>query len=293
MKTNLLNKSIFGVILMVLPLLTSCQQQKTQVSEATPAVPKTSSPSAPVYPVKVSANHRYLVDQNNTPFLIVGDTPQGLISRLNEKEIDAFWADRQAHGFNTMGWVDVLCGGRDFITNTYATTPDGIRPFTGFLHGKEDHTEYDLSKPNEPYFVRLDHIVELAAKHNILIFIDPIETAGWLQTLRNNGLKAATAYGEYLGNRYKKYPNVAWLNGNDFHGWQKRAMTRWSEQSPKASSLSIPTTSRRWSLTRPLVPLWRIRHGQRSLQSTVLTYTDRLISRYCITTTRLQLCLSS
>jgi hypothetical protein len=130
---------------------------------------------------------------------------------------------RQAHGFNTMGWVDVLCGGRDFITNTYATTPDGIRPFTGFLHGKEDHTEYDLSKPNEPYFVRLDHIVELAAKHNILIFIDPIETAGWLQTLRNNGLKAATAYGEYLGNRYKKYPNVAWLNGNDFHGWQKES----------------------------------------------------------------------
>ncbi len=185
--------------------------------------PKTPTASAPAYPVKVSANGRYLVDQNNTPFLIVGDTPQGLISRLNEKEIDAFWADRQAHGFNTMGWVDVLCGGRDFITNIYATTPDGIRPFTGFLPGGTDHTYYDLSKPNETYFQRLDHIVELGAKHNILIFIDPIETAGWLQTLRNNGLKAATGYGEYLGNRYKKYPNVAWLNGNDFGGWQKES----------------------------------------------------------------------
>jgi Protein of unknown function (DUF4038)/Putative collagen-binding domain of a collagenase len=210
-------------ILLGLPLLVSCSPQKTQESAVPPEAPKAPGAPAPVFPVKVSANHRFLVDQNNTPFLIVGDSPQGLISRLNEKEIDAFWADRQAHGFNTMGWVDVLCGGRDFITNTYATTPDGIRPFTGFLNGKEDHTEYDLSKPNEPYFVRLDHIVELAAKHNILIFIDPIETAGWLQTLRNNGLKAATAYGEYLGNRYKKYPNVAWLNGNDFHGWQKES----------------------------------------------------------------------
>ena len=35
--------------------------------------------------------------------------------------------------------------------------------------------------------------VTLGAKHNILIFIDPIETAGWLQTLRNNGLTAANA----------------------------------------------------------------------------------------------------
>ncbi len=111
-------------------------------------------------------------------------------------------------------------------TSSPTPTPPPLTVFVpspAFLHGKEDHTEYDLSKPNEPYFVRLDHIVELAAKHNILIFIDPIETAGWLQTLRNNGLKAATAYGEYLGNRYKKYPNVAWLNGNDFHGWQKES----------------------------------------------------------------------
>ena len=113
---------------------------------------------APVYPVKVSANHRFLVDQNDTPFLIAGDSPQGLISRLTEQETDDFFADRQAKGFNTMGWVDVLCAGRDFITNIYATTPDGIRPFTGFLSGGTDHDHYDLSKPNEAYFTRLDHI---------------------------------------------------------------------------------------------------------------------------------------
>src|ERR1700689_3390184 len=209
MKTDLLYKPIFCAMLMALPVLTSCQQQKTQVSDVSPESPKTPSPSSPAYPVKVSANGRYLVDQNNTPFLIVGDTPQGLISRLNEKEIDDFFADRQAHGFNTMGWVDVLCSGRDFITNIYATTPDGIRPFTGFLPGGTDHTYYDLSKPNEAYFQRLPHNSPLGAKHNLLIFIDPTETAGWLQTLRNNGLAAATAYGQYLGNRYKKYPNVA------------------------------------------------------------------------------------
>ena len=32
-------------------------------------------------------------------------------------------------------------------------------------------------------------------------------------------MKAAYAYGQYLGNRYKGYSNVAWLNGNDFNLW--------------------------------------------------------------------------
>lgn len=210
-------------MLVALPWLMSCGPTTTTPAPVATEPPKAPAAVAPAYPVKVSANGRYLVDQNNAPFLIAGDSPQGLISRLNEKEIEDFFADRQAHGFNTLGWVDVLNAGRDFPTNTYATTPDGIRPFTGFLHRGKDHTQYDLSKPNEAYFQRLDHIVTMAAKHNLLIFIDPIETAGWLMTLRNNGLAAANAYGQYLGNRYKKFPNVAWLSGNDFMGWQKES----------------------------------------------------------------------
>ncbi len=63
-------------------------------------------------------------------------------------------------------------------------------------------------------------MVKIAAKHGILVFIDPAETNGWLQSLRNNGLAAAFAYGQYLGRRYKRYPNVAWINGNDFLRWR-------------------------------------------------------------------------
>jgi hypothetical protein len=176
--------------------------------------------TAPVYPLKVSANKRYLVDQNNKPFLIVGDTPQGLIYRLTEKQADDYFADRRAHGFNTMGWIDVLCAGRDYPKNTMAETPDGIRPFTGFVGGGSDWRNYDLSKPNEAYFVRLDNIVASSSKHGLFVFLDPAETAGWLTTLRNNGLPAAYAYGQFLGKRYKKWANVGWLNGNDFAGWK-------------------------------------------------------------------------
>jgi Protein of unknown function (DUF4038)/Putative collagen-binding domain of a collagenase len=222
MKTNTFHNPRLKLcaMLMVLSVLIACQPPKTQVSEASPELPKASNATSPVYPLKVSANHRYLVDQNNTPFLIVGDTPQGLIYRLSEKEADGYFADRQAHGFNTMGWIDVACAGRDYPSNTHAETPDGLRPFA-MLPGGNDYTHSDLSKPDEAYFTRLDHIVESAARHGIFVFIDPVETAGWLPPLRNNGLKVAYGYGQYLGNRYKKFSNVAWLNGNDFMGWQK------------------------------------------------------------------------
>ena len=177
------------------------------------------SAGAPVYPLKLSENHRYLVDQNGTPFLMVGDTPQGLMGRLTEQDAEYYFADREAHGFNTLGWIDVVCAGNDYPTNKDAATPDGIKPFTGYVAGGTDFTHYDLSKPNEAYFVRLDHILQLAANHHLLVFLDPIETIGWLPALRNNGMKAAYAYGQFLGTRYKHFSNLAWLNGNDFNHW--------------------------------------------------------------------------
>ena len=147
------------------------------------AAPGASKENAPAYPLKVNASGRYLVDRNNRPFLIVGDSPQGLMSRLTEEEADSYFADRQAHGFNTVGWMDALCAGHDFPDNTDAGTVDGIRPFSGYVSGGTDHTFYDLTKPNEAYFTRLDHIVTLAANHDILVFIDPMDTNGWLPTL--------------------------------------------------------------------------------------------------------------
>ncbi|MGA8596398.1 MAG: DUF4038 domain-containing protein [Bryobacteraceae bacterium] len=179
--------------------------------------------SQPVFPLKVSENKRYLVDQRNVPFLIVGDTPQGLMGRLSERDAEIYFADREAHGFNTAGWIDVTCAGHDYPDNVNATTPDGIRPFLGFVSGATDYQHYDLGKPNEAYFARLDHIVQIGADHHQAVFLDPMETIGWLSVLRNNSLKAAYAYGQYLGRRYKRFPNVLWLNGNDFNSWRNPA----------------------------------------------------------------------
>lgn len=174
--------------------------------------------SAPAYPLKVSANGRYLVDRNNVPFLIAGDSPHLLVKNLSEADAELYFASRQAHGFNA-AWVSVVFGAQH-SSRPNGGTYDGILPFTGYIPGGTDLAHYDLTKPNPAYFTRADHMITLAANHGITVFFDPMETAGWLKTLRNNGTAAAYTYGQYMGNRYKGFPNIVWISGNDFGTWK-------------------------------------------------------------------------
>lgn len=188
-----------------------------QVAAAPPTV---SGASSPAYPLKVSANGRYLVDQNNTPFLIAGDVPQPLVTMVSTADAASYFDDRQAHGFNAM-WIDVLVAGPYYPdARDDGGTYDGILPFTGYLPGGNDTAHYDLTKPNEAYFTRVDQMLTLASNHGMVVFLDPIETGQWVPTLRNNAATAAGVYGRYLGNRYKHFDNIIWLNGNDFNTWQ-------------------------------------------------------------------------
>ncbi len=173
------------------------------VRSASPA--RSTSADAPAFPLKVGRSRRYLVDSRNRPFLIVGDSPQALTVNASLRQANHFLADRAAAGFNSV-WVNLLSveytGGR-----SNGSTYDGIKPF---------RREGDLSTPNEAFFRRVDAMVRLAARHHIAVFLDPIETGGLLDVLRQNGAAKAYAYGQYLGRRYRRFPNIVWFNGNDF-----------------------------------------------------------------------------
>jgi hypothetical protein len=161
------------------------------------------------FPLHVSATHRYLVDSTGVPFPIFGDSPQALIGDLTPSAAAGYIANRRAAGFNTL-WVNLLC-------TTYTgcasdgRTRDGIAPF---------RTEGDLSTPNPAYFARADKIVRLAQSAGILVMLDPIETGGWLDVLRHNGVAKAAAYGAFLGRHFRSFPNILWFNGNDFQSWK-------------------------------------------------------------------------
>jgi len=171
--------------------------------------PTGSTPPTTAYPLKVGATGRYLVDQHNAPVLLTGDSPQALIVNLSEADAETFFADRQAAGFNIV-WINLLCatytGGR-----ADASTYDGIVPFT---------TPNDLSTPNEAYFTRVDHMLQRAAQHGLIVLLDPAETGSFLSVLNANGVTKSRTYGRYLGTRYQSFDNIIWMSGNDFQTWE-------------------------------------------------------------------------
>jgi hypothetical protein len=167
----------------------------------------------PAYPLKASANGRYLIDSNGVPFLLMGDSPQSMIANLTPDQMSVYMANRKTLGFNAI-LVDALCtsytGG-----NGNGTAQDGTPPFTTGTNP----ANYDLSTPNPAYFAQVDALVSMAATYHLAVFLDPIETGGWLGTLENNGTTKAYNYGAYLGNRYRGFANIVWHSGNDFQSW--------------------------------------------------------------------------
>jgi hypothetical protein len=170
------------------------------------------SPASPAYPLKASSNNRYLVDQNNVPFLVVGDAPQTLIANLSEADATKYMANRAQYGINAL-WINLLCNYSDGCKKD-ASTFDSISPFT---------VVGDLSSPNAVYFRRVDDMINIAVTYGMVVLLDPIETSSWLDVLRANGTAKAFEYGQWLGNRYKKFPNIIWMHGNDFQTWKNAA----------------------------------------------------------------------
>lgn len=175
--------------------------------------------AGPGYPLKRSSNNRYLVDQNNVPFLLIGDSPQGLMGNLTPSQMASFFADRQAEGFNAV-YVMLLCGDYTGGKSTGAAQ-DGTLPFTSGTN----ENNYDFSTPNSAYFTEIDAMINLAATYNLSVLLNPLDTglnggtSGWLVAARASGTTKMHNYGVFLGNRYKNFTNIIWHHGNDFQDW--------------------------------------------------------------------------
>jgi hypothetical protein len=169
------------------------------------------SAGAYAYPLKISANRRYLVDQNNKPFRIQGDSAQSLIANLTYAEAETYLSDRQAKKFNTIN-VNLL--EHKFGVKAPANRK-GDAPFK--------KTE-DFSTPNEAYFAFVDSILDLAASKGMLISLAAMYLGydggeeGWWTALTNNVNTRDVCYkfGLYIGNRYKNRKNIFWVVGGDY-----------------------------------------------------------------------------
>jgi hypothetical protein len=169
---------------------------------------------APAYPLKLAAGQHYLVDQNNRPFLLIGDSPWDLFVTLTTADATTYLEDRRQKGFTSL-----LI---EMIEIKFSPNPPknaaGDAPFTGTLPGTSTP---DFSTPNEAYFAHVDQIITIAAQKGFLLQITPAYlgyqggSEGWYQQMKANGTTKLAAYGTYIGNRYKSFPNIIWVEGGD------------------------------------------------------------------------------
>jgi hypothetical protein len=164
--------------------------------------------SKPKYPLKVSPNKRFLVDQNGAPFLLQGDAPWSLIVGVTREDAELYLANRQQKGFNTL-LVNLIehkfC--RDPPRNIY-----GEAPFT---------TPGNFSTPNERYFEHADWVIRKAAEHDLQVLLCPIFLGsphtdhGWYEELASQSMENCLKYGTFLGKRYAEFDNILWSIGCD------------------------------------------------------------------------------
>ncbi len=158
----------------------------------------------PVFPLKPSANGRYLVDAQGQPFFYHADTAWQIAKKLTREEIEAYLDDRKTRGFTAIQVV-TFSKEQGPVANRAGEAP--FKPLD------------DILKPNEPYWRHLDFVLEAAEKRGIFVGLAPIWTRwggndreGWRYQLNEQN---APRYGQWLGERYGKHKNLMWIVSGD------------------------------------------------------------------------------
>jgi hypothetical protein len=157
--------------------------------------------------LKVSENKRFLVHEDGTPFFYLGDTGWELFHRLNKKDTEKYLENRRSKGFTV-------------IQAVVLAELDGLN--TPNAEGNKPLINNDPLKPNEAYFEHIDWVIRKAAEKGI--FIGLLPTWGdkvdkkWGQGPVIFNKDNAFRYGQWIGSRYKEFPNIIWINGGDRDG---------------------------------------------------------------------------
>lgn len=199
--------------------------------------------------LKISDNKRFLVFADGTPFYYLGDTGWELFHRLNKEETEKYLENRRAKGFTVI--QAVVLAELDGLNSPNA---DGNKPLI----------DNDPLKPNEAYFTHVDWVIKKAQEKGIFIGLlptwgDKVDPSSWGKGPKIFNSGNAYKYGQWIGNRYKDFPNIIWINGGDrdgggnntalwnaigdgiksvdknhlmtFHPWGERSSSEWFQES--------------------------------------------------------------
>ncbi|MGD0743740.1 MAG: DUF4038 domain-containing protein [Verrucomicrobiota bacterium] len=177
-------------------LLSLCLMAGASVfgAETQPLYPDSNQPAAPraAFPLKVSSNHRYLVNRNDVPFYWQGDTQWELFKDFTFEDAKSVLADRAAKGFSA---IQVMLLG---VHGGTKPNVNGDRPFIN----------NDPGTPNEAYFKEVDAVIKTADQFGIVLVIGIYHQAeDYSRLITTNN---ARRWARWLGERYKNCDNVIW-----------------------------------------------------------------------------------
>jgi hypothetical protein len=174
----------------------------------------------------VSASKRTLVDANDQPFYLVGDTAWALVAGLGVAEADGYFQERASQGFNAvMLDADVqLAASPVGAPERGPADVNGNQPFNAQLSGggafdvSSVPADGDTSSSAGKYWQNLDAIIAAAAEHGIEIILDVYDNYNpWFGGGASpNSTDQLNAYGRFLGKRYAGFDNIVWMLGNDY-----------------------------------------------------------------------------
>ena len=144
----------------------------------------------PVYPLEVSRNRRYFVDQKGDPVFWLGTTQWQLFREYRIEEARLILEKTKNRGF---AFIQVMMMG----------VGDGTRQN---VYGEKPWHDNDPLKPNEEYFKHVDRIMHIAREKNLVISMTIYHQRYRTYITRDN----ARAWALWVARRYKDFPNIVW-----------------------------------------------------------------------------------
>ncbi len=144
----------------------------------------------PVYPIKVSDNDRYFVDQEGKPVFWLGTTQWQLFREYKIEEARTILEKTADKGF---AFAQVMLMG----------VGDGTKPN---VYGQKPWINDNPLTPNEAYFQNVDAVVQIAHENSVVISMTLYHQRYRKCITVENG----RAWAKWLAQRYKDVPNIVW-----------------------------------------------------------------------------------
>jgi hypothetical protein len=144
----------------------------------------------PVFPVKVSANGRYFVDQKNDPVFWLGTTQWQIFREYTLEEVRTILDKTKERGFV-------------FVQAMLMGVGDGTKTN---VYGQKPWINNDPLTPNEAYFQNVDAVIRAARERHLIISV----TLYHQRYRKYITVDNARSWAKWLAQRYQAMPNIVW-----------------------------------------------------------------------------------